>query len=261
MAKTTRRKPGTQKSIDRIGKLQRPGGNAILNAMSNEDYAALEPHLERRVFKFKQSVETPFMPPAHVCFVLSGILSMLTMSGNNNRLEVGLVGREGMSGHSVVMGVGYSTYELFVQLEGEGLCIEASKLKDLLEDRPSLHYIFLRYFYVLGVQTSFTALANGRNKVEERLARWILMADDRTDGNELVLTHDFLSLMLGVRRAGVTEALHILEGEGLIKSLRGRVIVKSRKGLLKVASDIYGAPEVEAERLGFGSFKKKSQAS
>ena len=99
------------------------------------------------------------------------------------------------------------------------------------------------------VQTAQTAISNARAKLNERLARWILMADDRIDGSRLPLTHEFLSLMLGVRRAGVTEALHALESEGLIRASRGEIIVRSRKGIERRAGDSYGIPEAEFRRL------------
>ena len=99
------------------------------------------------------------------------------------------------------------------------------------------------------VQTAQTAVANARAKIEERLARWILMAHDRLDGASLPLTHEFLSLMLGVRRAGVTEALHALEALKLIRSGRGQIVVLNRKGIERKAGDAYGAPEAEFRRL------------
>ena len=94
-----------------------------------------------------------------------------------------------------------------------------------------------------------TAIANARAKIEQRLARWVLMAHDRIETSQLPLTHEFLSLMLGVRRAGVTNALHILEGQGLIKSLRGQIHLLNRKGMEAVAGDLYGTPKAEYKRL------------
>ena len=99
------------------------------------------------------------------------------------------------------------------------------------------------------IQTAHTALANGQAKVEERLARWLLMAHDRADGNELSLTHEFLALMLSVRRAGVTVALQLAESQGLISAKRGLIYVKDRAGLKKIANGLYGIPEAEYRRL------------
>jgi CRP-like cAMP-binding protein len=98
-------------------------------------------------------------------------------------------------------------------------------------------------------QTAHTAIANARANIEQRLARWILMAHDRIQSSYLPLTHEFLALMLGVRRAGVTEALHALEGKRLIKSLRGQVKILNRKGMERIAGGLYGVPEAEYRRL------------
>jgi hypothetical protein len=99
------------------------------------------------------------------------------------------------------------------------------------------------------IQVAFTALANGRAKLEERLARWLLMVHDRVVGDRIVLTHEYMAVMLGVRRPGVTVALHILEGKGAIRSHRGEVVIKDREGLAAEAGGGYGQPETEYARL------------
>ena len=99
------------------------------------------------------------------------------------------------------------------------------------------------------IQTAHTVLAQGRAKLEERLARWLLMSHDRAEGDELPLTHEFLALMLGVRRAGVTMATHLLEGRGVIRATRGQLMVVDRKGLEEIAGGTYGVPEAEYRRL------------
>lgn len=108
---------------------------------------------------------------------------------------------------------------------------------------------FLRYVQVVLVQTAHTALANAHARLEDRLCRWILMCCDRLDGDLLPLTHEFLSMMLGVRRAGVTTAIHLLEGRGLIRARRGCIEIVDRDGLKAGAADIYGVPEAEYRRL------------
>jgi CRP-like cAMP-binding protein len=108
---------------------------------------------------------------------------------------------------------------------------------------------FLRYAHIFGVQSVYTALANARGSIEERLARWLLMTRDRVDGDEMLLTHEFIALMLGVRRARVTTALQAFEGRGLIETARGCVTVKDRDGLEESANGLYGPPEAEFERM------------
>jgi CRP-like cAMP-binding protein len=118
-----------------------------------------------------------------------------------------------------------------------------------MKKSASLHGLLLKYVQVFMVQTVHTAIANARAKLDERLARWILMADDRLDGTSLPLTHEFLSLMLGVRRAGVTEALRALKAQKLIRAARGAIIVLNRKGIERKADAACSAPEAEFRRL------------
>jgi CRP-like cAMP-binding protein len=111
----------------------------------------------------------------------------------------------------------------------------------------------LRYAQAFSVQLAQSALANAQGKLEERLARWLLMAHDRVNGDELELTHEFLALMLGVRRAGVTTALHQLEKRGLVSMARSSVVILDREGLQECSNGLYGTPEAEFERLFAGS--------
>jgi CRP-like cAMP-binding protein len=136
-----------------------------------------------------------------------------------------------------------------MQVAGDGLGVSSAKLNQAMEESPALHRSLLRYGHAFVVQTAQTALANGRSKIEERLARWLLMANDRLDGDQVPLTHEFLSVMLGVRRPGVTVTLDLLEKEGLIQARRGTVAILDRTGLRKISNGAYGAAEAEFKRL------------
>jgi len=118
-----------------------------------------------------------------------------------------------------------------------------------MDQSITLLRFLLRYAHVFGIQANYTALANARGCLAERLARWLLMARDRLDSDEMVLTHEFLALMLAVRRAGVSEALQAFENRGLIETARGSVTIKDRAGLEECANELYGPPEAEYERL------------
>jgi CRP-like cAMP-binding protein len=131
--------------------------------------------------------------------------------------------------------------------------MESDELRAALEENEPLRRIALIYSQAQLVQLAFTALANGRYTIDERLARWLLMCHDRLDTDVLPVTHEFLALMLGIRRAGVTTALHILEGAGIVKASRGRIEVLKRDELRESAGESYGAPEAEYERL-IGSY-------
>jgi CRP-like cAMP-binding protein len=118
-----------------------------------------------------------------------------------------------------------------------------------MDASKSLHGLLLRYVHAFTVQTAHTAISNARAMIDERLSRWILMAHDRIDGNTLALTHEFLALMLGVRRPGVTEALQSLSNQGLIETHRGEIVILDRQGIERKAGKFYGVPEAEYHRL------------
>lgn len=136
-----------------------------------------------------------------------------------------------------------------MQVSGEGFRVESPVLAALIETRPGLRKILIRYAQSMHIQTCFTALSNALHGIEERLARWLLMCHDRTDGDEIEITHEFLSVMLAVRRSSVTTALHVLEGNRFIKSERGLITVINRPALEAYAHDTYGPPEREYQRL------------
>ena len=150
-------------------------------------------------------------------------------------VRTGTVGRQ--------PGPGCPSNETFMQVAGEGLSIQADRLRDLLDQSDSLERHFLLFLHALFVQMSQTALANGKAELEERLARWLLMCHDRIEGDRLHLTHEAVALMLGVRRAGVTVATHLLEENRLIRANRGEITILDREGLKERAQGSYGFPE------------------
>ena len=223
--------------------------NAVLRTLSDEDYGIIAPYLKDTSLKFRQKLQSENRNVQEVFFVESGIASVVAIGGHRQQAEVAIVGNEGLVGLPVVLGVDRSPCEIFMQVEGEGKCISADDLDSAIaESRPILRHL-LRYVHAFGVQSAYTALANAHGKLEERLCRWLLMAHDRHANGEMLLTHEFLALMLGVRRAGVTVALQQLEDKGLIGTARGMVSVIDRAGLEEGASGLYGQPEAEFERL------------
>ena len=154
-----------------------------------------------------------------------------------------------MSGLAVVLGDEQSPQSTYVQIAGRGMRISAGDLRNAMGLSGSLRSLLLRYVQTFMVQTAHTAVANARATLPQRLARWLLMAHDRVASDALPLTHEFLSLMMGVRRAGVTEAMHELAGLNLIKATRGEISILNRRGIEKMAGSYYGAPEAEYRRL------------
>ncbi len=223
--------------------------NQLLNAMSVTDLALLRPHLkpiEMAVFK---EMERPNQRIDTVYFIEAGIASVVAVQPDDTKIEVGLIGPEGMSGIAVVLGGEQSPHSTYIQVAGEGLRMPASELRKAMDASGSLRSLLLKFVQVFMVQTAHTAIANARSHIDQRLARWILMAHDRTRDKTIPLTQEFLSLMLGVRRAGVTEALQNLKRQKLIDTGRSLIVVLDRKGIERVARGAYGVPENEYRRL------------
>ena len=173
----------------------------------------------------------------------------LVADTNEGRIEIGVVGCEGVVGTPLVLGTDRTPHVAMVQVEGEALRVSVDALRDALAASPHLRGVLGRYVQSLMVQVGQTVHAAADLTVECRLARWILMTHDRLGRDELPLTHEFLSIMLGVRRPGVTSAMHVLEGSGTIANRRGRITVRDREKLEEMAGDTYGVTEAEYERL------------
>ncbi len=223
--------------------------NRILASLTPEDFALLKPHLEFVDLPIRKSLEMRNRPIERVCFVESGFVSVVAGASGDRTIEVGIIGAEGMTGLAVVMGADRSSNDTYVQLAGAGQWIAASDLRRAIERSVTLHRALLRYGYAFMMQTSQTAFVNGRSTLEERLARWLLMAHDRVSGDEMPLTHEFLALMLGVRRPGVTVALNLLERRGLIATERGNIRIIDRGGLEETSNNAYGVIEAEYRGL------------
>jgi CRP-like cAMP-binding protein len=220
-----------------------------LSVLSDDDFALLQPHLQRVALPLLQDLERPNRRIERVYFMEAGIASIVAVQADGTRVEVGLIGREGMSGIAVVLGGDQSPHSTYIQVEGEGQRIAANELRTAMNASHALHSLLLKFAQVFMVQTAHTAVANARAHIDQRLARWILMAHDRTGDDAIPLTHEVLSLMLGVRRAGVTEALQTLKRQKLIDTGRNQIVVRNRKGIERKAGSSYGAPEKEYRRL------------
>ncbi len=223
--------------------------NRLLRAMAPEDFARLQPHLDPLSLQLREVVIAPDAPVEELFFLESGMVSIST-AHDERRVEVGLVGSEGLVGAVPVALDCLTTPQVyFVQLSGEGWSIGRGALCAALDESPALRWLLLRYVHTLIVQITQTAYAHASLSLESRLARWLLMCHDRTEGDELVLTHEFLSMMLGVQRAGVTLAIQNLEGAGRIRAKRRRIEVLDRAKLLALTNGSYGTPEGEYARL------------
>jgi CRP-like cAMP-binding protein len=223
--------------------------NRLLASLSTNEFDLLEPHLESVTLGLRKNLEKPNRRIDAVYFPEAGFASVVAVQSKGKQVEVGLIGREGMTGLPIVLGNHRSPHATYIQEPGMGKCIPATELRKATQTSVSLRDALLKFVQAFGVQTTHTAICNARSRLDVRLARWLLMAHDRIGDDTLSLTHEFLSLMLGVRRPGVTEALHALRERGLIAYGRGQIVVKDRKGMERTAGEAYGTPEAEYRRL------------
>jgi CRP-like cAMP-binding protein len=223
--------------------------NRLLQKINLEDWDLIGPHLEAMTLKDRQIIEVPTKPITHAYFVEMGVVSVVAVDGEDHRIEVGVIGYEGITGVPLIMGDNRAQHSTYMQIGGSGHRISAEALCSAIGKSETLRSLMLKSAQGFMIQTAHTALANGRAKLEQRLARWLLMAHDRMTSDAVPLTHEFLAVMLGVRRAGVTVAIHGFERRGLVTTRRGQLTIVNRTGIEQIAGSFYGTPEAELKRL------------
>lgn len=223
--------------------------NSLIRALSPADLHRLGPHLERVSLNRRDVLVEEDVPINHVHFIESGIASMMTIAPVGRGLEVATIGREGMTGICIILDVDRTPIRTSVQSAGSSLRIAVPDLREAAEASPSLRKILLHFTHTILMQTMATALAAGRYTVDERVARYILMTHDRVDGDEINVTHEQVALLLGTRRSGISVALAVLEGEGMIRASRAAIIVRNREKLISKAGGSYGRSEAEYARV------------
>jgi CRP-like cAMP-binding protein len=223
-----------------------PPTNRLLQKLSPSARGLLG-HLELVELKLRDYLEHSGQPIEHVYFPENCLVSIVAESAGA-MIEVGMVGNEGMTALAIVDQDSQSPFDTFIQAPGSAYRTGIGALRAALAESQEMQSLFHRYGRTFTIQVAATAFANGRAKLEARLSRWLLMCGDRL-GPHFRVTHEFLGIMLGVRRSGVTLALQILEGQGLIKSTRGAVALVDRQGLIIHADGCYGMPEREYQRL------------
>ncbi|RYE56303.1 MAG: Crp/Fnr family transcriptional regulator [Rhizobiaceae bacterium] len=224
-------------------------GNRFLSLVGQDALTAIAGSFETVRLRQGQSIHEPMQRIDHIYFFTKGLSSEIAIDDGGQRIEVGCIGFEGFAGVPAVLGVDRSPHRSFMETDGTALRIETARLMEAARADHSLMSPLLRYVHVFMMQVAATALADGRYNVEQRTARWLLMAHDRLESDELPLTHDFLALMLGVRRSSVTNALHVVEGSGAIKASRSLITVRDRDKLERLAGASYGLPEAEYQRV------------
>lgn len=226
--------------------------NGLLRRLPPEDFDRLAPDLRRVEVELLQVLIAPGETVETLYFPESGYGSVVANGGEGGTggVEIGLIGREGLIGAApVLLDADRTPHQTLVQQAGTMLSLPASALTEAVGRSETLRRFLLRYVHVHGLQVASTAYSNATYTIDVRLARWLLMCHDRLDGDELLLTHEFLSMMLGVQRSSTTLAIQTLEGHRLIRARRGRITILDRAALVAVADDSYGLPEREFARL------------
>lgn len=226
--------------------------NRIVAALPEEEYQHLVPHLEPVTLRFKQPLYEPNAPIRFGFFPASGMISLLTLMRDGATVEVGLIGNEGFLGTPILLGVEATPNRAIVQIAGHAFRIKAEVLPTILSQTPRLELMLRRFVQAQAFQLGQSAACNRLHEVEERLARWLLMARDRAGSDLIPLTHELLAEMLGSRRSTVTVAAGALQRAGFIEYSRRRVRILNRMGLENRACECYEITRQQFERCMFG---------
>jgi CRP-like cAMP-binding protein len=229
--------------------IQSPIQNRILAALPPEEYERLLKHLTPVSLPLGETLYQPEEKITEVYFVNTGVISFVASLKDGGSVEVGLLGNDSMIGLSIILGDDLSPNHAIVQIADGALRMKADTLREELKRDGQLLGLLLRSTLLMIKQVSQTAVCNGSHTVGRRLARWLLMCHDRVNGDQLELTQEFISQMLGIRRSGVSEAAILLQGNGLIKYSRGHITILNRAELEEFACECYGIVKAEAERL------------
>ena len=226
-----------------------PVRNGLLAALPPEELERLRPRLQRVELPFDKTLYPSDGVVEAALFPEGGMCSLLATLEGGEQVEVGIVGREGLIGLPLVFGDDRSLVEARVQVEGTALWMDAAALRDGMGESAALRALLLRYALAFHAQVTMTAACNARHPIEQRLARWLLIAHDRAGADEFAMTHEFMALMLGVRRPGVSLAAGVLQRAGLIRYARGRMEVTDRQGLEAASCECYHTARREFARL------------
>lgn len=223
--------------------------NRLLTVLPTDEYERLAPHLEEVSLTLGEILFRPDEKLQYIYFPNTAIISLLTDLSDGYGLEVGLIGYEGMVGVSVILNADSEAKVATVQGDGDAFRMQAIVLKEEFARGGQLQVYLLRYAHALMSQISQSVVCNVRHKIDGRLARWLLMYQDRAQYEELHLTHEFMANMLGIRRAGVSMVAHRLQQSGLIQYKRGRFKILDCEGLKRMTCECYDVVKAEFDQL------------
>jgi CRP-like cAMP-binding protein len=227
-------------SGERTNAAGKPVSNIILLSLSDSDYSSLRPHLEYVSLPNHLVLHEAGGKLEFAYFPNRGLISLVVVMKNGKTAEAGIVGKEGFTGTLAAVGLRSSPLQAVVQITGDGFRVEVGAMQDTLDSAPHLQLMLSRYAAIRGMQVAQTAACNRLHDIEQRLARWLLMTQDRVDSGLLPITHDFLATMLGTDRPTVSLAAGVLQRKKLIEYTRGAVKIVNRKKLENFACECYG---------------------
>ena len=245
-----RKDPQVVQSGERTNTDGKPVSNIILLSISDSDYSSLRPHLEYVSLPNHLVLHEAGGKLEFAYFPNRGLISLVVVMKDGKTAEAGIVGNEGFTGTLAAVGLSRSPLRAVVQITGDGFRVEVGALQNTLESAPHLQLMLSRYAAIQGMQVAQTAACNRLHDIEQRLARWLLMTQDRVDSGSLPITHDFLATMLGTDRPTVSLAAGVLQRKKLIEYTRGAVKIVNRKKLEDSACECYGVIQQYNGELG-----------
>jgi CRP-like cAMP-binding protein len=245
-----RKDPQVVQSGERTNNDGKPVSNIILLSIADSDYSSLRPHLEYVNLPNHLVLHEAGGKLEFAYFPSRGLISLVVVMKDGKTAEAGIVGNEGFTGTMAAVGLSRSPLQAVVQITGDGFRVEVGALQNTFESAPHLQLMLSRYAAIQGMQVAQTAACNRLHDIEQRLARWLLMTQDRVDSGSLLITHDFLATMLGTDRPTVSLAAGGLQRKKLIEYARGAVKIVNRKKLEDSACECYGIIQQYNGELG-----------
>ncbi len=228
----------------------KPVSNVILLSIFDRDYSSLRPHLEYVSLPNHLVLQEGSGKLEFAYFPNRGLISLVVVMKDGRTAEAGIVGHEGSTGTPAAVGLSRSLLRAVVQITGDGFRVETAALQNTLKSTPHLQFMLSRYAVLQGMQVAQTAACNRLHDIKQRLARWLLMTQDRVESESLPITHDFLATMLGTDRPTVSLAANVLKREKIIEYPRGTVKIVNRKKLEDSACECYGIIQQYNGELG-----------
>jgi CRP-like cAMP-binding protein len=223
--------------------------NRLLASLPASEQVRLEPALKRVQLRPRQILHEPLAPIRHAYFIEQGLVAVVNPTSDGSTIEVAAIGNEGMTGHSIMLDVDSMPQRYVVQLAGSALQMPTAALRAEMNDHTALRRVLHRYHAAFVNQVMQGATCHGLHSIQQRCCRWLLQCLDRTSLSEVIVTHELLAQMLGVRRASISEVLKPLQASGLIRNRRGIVAVLDREGLEQSACECHRTIDTEFQRV------------